>query len=108
MEALRRFSRFGIVAVAIVAATGGMNTWQMLGGIPNAGDAYGRALLFKIGLFAAMVGLALYNRYSLHRQIEADPARALRALSRNVVWEQVLGFVVLLAVSALGLMTPYM
>lgn len=108
VTALRRFSRFGIIAVATIAVTGGMNTWQMLGGVPNGGDAYGRVLLLKIGLFAAMVGLALYNRYSVDRQMKAEPARALRTLSRNVMLEQVLGFAVLLAVSALGLMAPYM
>jgi len=108
VTALRRFSSFGIVAVGVIAVTGGMNTWQMVGGVPSPSDAYGRVLLFKIGLFAAMLGLALYNRYSLDRHMKAEPARALQTLSRNVVLEQVLGFVVLLAVSALGLMTPYM
>lgn len=108
VTALRRFSAFGMVAVAVIAVTGGVNTWQMLGGVPSPGDAYGRVLLLKISLFAAMVGLALYNRYSLDRHLKVEPARALRTLSRNVILEQILGVAVLLAVSALGLMAPYM
>lgn len=105
---LGRFSRLGIAAVALIAVTGALNTWQMLGGVPDPGDAYGRVLLIKISLFAAMVCLALYNRYSLEKRMKVEPARGLRTLSRNVVLEQILGFAVLLDVSALGLMTPYM
>lgn len=105
---LGRFSRLGIAAVALIAATGALNTWQMLGGVPDPGDAYGRVLLIKISLFAAMVGLALHNRYSLEKRMKVEPAQALRTLSRNVLLEQILGFAVLLDVSALGLMAPYM
>ncbi|WP_439602408.1 CopD family protein [Devosia sp.] len=104
-SALWRFSRFGVAAVALIAITGAVNTWWMLGGVPDLSDTYGRVLLLKISLFAAMVGLALYNR-SLIARMKADPARGLRTLSRNVVLEQMVGFAVLLDVSALGLMSP--
>lgn len=105
---LGRFSRLGIATVALIAVTGALNTWQMLGGVPDPGDAYGRVLLIKISLFAAMVGLALHNRYSLEKRMKVEPAQALRTLSRNVLLEQILGFAVLLDVSALGLTAPYM
>ena len=104
---LARFSRFGIVVVALIAVTGALNTWRMLGGFPDPGNSYGRALLFKISLFVAMVGLAVYNRYALVSRMKSAPAKGLRTLSRNVALEQIIGFCVLLDVSALGLMDPH-
>ncbi|MBN9318018.1 MAG: CopD family protein [Devosia sp.] len=109
VTALGRFSSMGVAAVALIAVTGALNTWQMLGGVPDPGDAYGRVLLIKISLFAAMVCLALHNRYFLlEKRMKVAPAQGLRTLSRNVLLEQILGFAVLLDVSALGLMAPNM
>lgn len=104
---LWRFSGFGVVAVAFIASTGAMNTWWMFGGLPDPGNTYGQTLLLKVGLFAAMVGLALYNRFALLRRMKADPQKGLRTLSRSVALEQVIGLAVLLDVSALGLMNPH-
>ncbi|MCP9234139.1 copper homeostasis membrane protein CopD [Mesorhizobium sp. LMG 17147] len=105
--ALWRFSRFGMVAVALIVVTGAMNTWRMLGGFPDPSNSYGRALLLKISLFVAMLGLAVYNRYVLVSRMKSAPAKGLRTLSRSVALEQIIGFGVLLDVSALGLMDPY-
>ncbi|CAN7260151.1 CopD family protein [Pararhizobium sp. LjRoot235] len=104
---LWRFSRFGIAVVALIAVTGAMNTWRMLGGFPDPSDMYGRVLLLKISLFAAMIGLAVYNRYTLGRRMKSFPANGLRTLSRNVALEQIIGLGVLLDVSLLGLMDPF-
>lgn len=104
---LRRFSRFGMVVVAIIAVTGAFATWRMLDGLPDLGNSYGRVLLFKISLFAAMVSLAIYNRYALVTRMRSAPAKGLLMLSRNIALEQIIGFCVLLDVSALGLMDPY-
>ncbi|MER8549762.1 MULTISPECIES: copper homeostasis membrane protein CopD [unclassified Mesorhizobium] len=104
---LWRFSRFGMVAVALIFFTGAMTTWLMLGSFPDPRNSYGRILLFKISLFVAMVGLAVYNRYALVSRMKSEPAKSLGTLSRNVALEQIIGFGVLMDVSALGLMDPY-
>ncbi|MES0126743.1 CopD family protein [Mesorhizobium sp. C420B] len=84
-----------------------MNTWLVLGSFPDPRNSYGRVLLFKISLFVAMVGLAVYNRYALVSRMKSEPAKSLGTLSRNVALEQIIGFGVLMDVSALGLMDPY-
>ncbi|MER8824050.1 MULTISPECIES: copper homeostasis membrane protein CopD [unclassified Mesorhizobium] len=104
---LWRFSRFGMMAVALIFFTGAMNTWLMLGSFPDPRNSYGRILLFKISLFVAMVGLAVYNRYALVSRMKSEPVKSLGTLSRNVALEQIIGFGVLMDVSALGLMDPY-
>ncbi len=104
---LLRFSRFGIVAVLMIAVTGVMNTWWMLGGFPDLSNSYGRVLLLKVGLFSAMVALAALNRRALIRDIATSSGKTLRTLSRNIALEQILGVGVLLDVSALGLMDPF-
>lgn len=105
-SALWRFSRFGMVAVALIAATGALNAWLMLQSFPDPGSNYGKVLLIKIGLFSGMVGLAAYNRHTLAIRMSTAPAKGLRTLSRTVMLEQIIGIAVLLNVSALGLMDP--
>ena len=51
--------------------------------------------------------MAIYNRYAVVRRMRSAPAKALLTLSRNVALEQIIGFCVLLDVSALRLMDPY-
>jgi putative copper resistance protein D len=103
--ATQRFSRLGIVCVVALLASGAVNSWNLLGG---PGDlvttAYGRLILLKIALFAAMVCLAAINRFRLTPNLPA-PA-ALRALARNSLAEIALGLSVLLVVGALGATSP--
>ena len=62
--ALRRFSTAGHAAVALVIATGVLNTLMILGRWPTDLQSPYQALLFaKILLVAAMTVLALANRY---------------------------------------------
>ena len=65
---------------------------------------YGRLVLLKIGLFAAMVAIAAVNRFHLTPRLPA--AGALRALQRNSLAETGLGLCVLLFVGALGTLAP--
>ena len=106
--ALRRFSRYGAIFVAGIALTGLMNTWHMLDGRLDLAGSYDRVLFAKVALFAMMVAVAALNRYRLvPRLTRSDPALVFRALSFTIVIELFIGAVVLLAVSALGLMNPY-
>ena len=104
---LLRFSHLGMAAVALIAVTGAVNTWRMLGMASDPMDAYGRVLLAKIVLFGFMLVLAVANRYWLMPQL-GGPGRPLGSLVRTILMEQALAAGVLLAVSVLGLMNPSM
>jgi putative copper resistance protein D len=106
---LPHFSQMGYVAVALVALTGLVNSVFLVGSFKVlVATPYGRLLIVKLVLFAAMVGLALLNRFRLAPQLR-DPATApvpLRALYRSVAAEQALGLAVLAVVAILGTWEP--
>src|SRR6185437_16110950 len=105
----RRFSLLGIASVATLLATGIVNSWFLVGGIPGLlGTRYGRLLLVKLLLFAAMVGVAAVNRQRLTPQLNGSvaPAAALGRLCRNALIETTLGLGILLVVGALGTEPP--
>jgi putative copper resistance protein D len=105
-DSLRNFSGVGYAAVALLALTGAVNTFLLVGSLGAMfGTAYGRLLAFKILLFVTMVAVALINRFRLVPRIPDDPG-ALRALSRTVALEQGLGLAVLAIVSVLGTWPP--
>ena len=80
----------------------------MLEGRLDLARSYDRVLFAKVALFTMMVAVAALNRYRLvPRLTRSDPALVFRALSFTIVIELFIGAVVLLAVSALGLMSPY-
>lgn len=104
-NAAHRFSRLGLVCVAVLLASGAFNSWNLLAGPRDLVTTdYGVLLLLKVGLFAAMVGIAAVNRYHLTPQLPA-PA-AMRSLQHNSLAETALGVGVLLFVGALGTMSP--
>ena len=106
--ALRRFSRYGAIFVMGIAFTGLMNTWHMLDGRLDIARPYDRVLFAKVAFFTMMVTVAALNRYRLvPRLTRSDPAPVFQALSFSIAIELFIGAVVLLAVSALGLMNPY-
>jgi putative copper resistance protein D len=107
--ALPHFSQMGYAAVAAVALTGIVNSIFLVGGLRALVlTPYGRLLIVKIALFAAMVGLALVNRFRLTPRLRdaASTGAALRALCRSVVAEQALGLAILAVVAVLGTMEP--
>lgn len=110
---LLRFSSMGNVAVATLVVSGLVNSWFLVGSVTSLlTTLYGQILLGKLALFAAMLALAAANRFWLvPRMIEtgadpAEPAVWLRRLRYHVLGEQLLGLMVLLAVSILGTMRP--
>jgi len=108
-DALPPFSQMGYAAVAVIAITGLVNTTVLVGGIgPLLGSGYGRLLAVKMLLYAAMVGLALVNRFRLAPRLrQAPPYRAsAAALARAVVAEQVLGFAILGLIAVIGTLPP--
>jgi putative copper resistance protein D len=114
-SALDRFATVGSILVATLVVTGLVNTLSIVGlaGIATIwSSAYGQLLLFKLVLFAAMLGLAAANRFrltpALARQLgDAEPAHgALSDLRRSVALETLAGAVVLAIVSWLGTLSP--
>jgi copper resistance protein D len=103
---LHRFSRLGYVAVAAVLVTGVANTWLVLQVWPvDFWSPYQALLLAKIGFIAAMIGLAIVNRFVLTPRLPADPKAAL-PMRINTGAEVVLGFGAVLLVSIFGMLAP--
>ncbi len=103
--ATQRFSIVGAASVVALALTGTANTWFMVGGPAGlATTDYGRLVALKICLFAAMVGVAAFNRLHLTPRLAAPGT--VRRLRRNSLIETGLGLLVIAIVSALGTMAP--
>jgi copper resistance protein D len=111
-DAASRFSNLGIVAVGTLLVSGTINTLFLIGRVQAlAGTGYGRLLLLKITLFAAMVGLAGINRqYLLPRlfgEVGMDQgSRTVRWLVRSALVEIAFGLGVIIIVGVLGIMEP--
>jgi putative copper resistance protein D len=103
--ALRRFSSLGQIAVAIVVATGVVNTWLVLDVLPTGSSPYQALLLAKITLVATMVALALANRYVLLPRFYTAPY-APRLLWWSAIGETIMGLGAVGLVSILGILAP--
>jgi putative copper export protein/mono/diheme cytochrome c family protein len=105
--ATRRFSTLGIVSVAALIATGIVNAWYLVGGVPALlGTTYGRLLALKLALFALMLALAAANRLRLAPQVGQGRESAVRHLRRNAIVELAAGTGVLAIVAVLGITVP--
>jgi len=110
--AVSRFSTLGILAVGILLVSGTINAAFLLGGMHSLIDtAYGRLLLLKVVLFAAMVSLAGVNRQSLLPRLSDNVgtergARTVQQLVRSALAEIAIGIAIILVVGVLGIMAP--
>jgi putative copper export protein/mono/diheme cytochrome c family protein len=103
----RRFSLLGIACVAVLTASGIVNTLFLVGSFAALfGTAYGKVLVAKLTLFAVMLGLAAINRSRLTPRLADGNATSRRALRRNAMLETALGVVIIVIVGALGTMVP--
>jgi putative copper resistance protein D len=111
-EVLRRFSNLGMLAVATLLASGAVNTIFSVGSLDALiASAYGRVLLLKIALFAAMAALAAINRLRWMPDLAAatsDTARPIGRIHANALGEIALGIAIVLLVAWLGTMAPAM
>ncbi|MEO8453783.1 MAG: copper homeostasis membrane protein CopD [Sphingomicrobium sp.] len=114
-RALHRFSAVGMLLVAVLVATGLINSWFLVGLDHVAGlwtTDYGRLLLLKIVLFTGMLGLAAANRFrhtpALGANLGAEHAGgvSLAKLRRSIATEALLGFGVLALVAWFGTLAP--
>jgi putative copper resistance protein D len=111
-EITERFSTLGIVSVGVIFATGVVNTWMLVGSMQALiATDYGRLLVLKITLFAAMLAIAAVNRFVVTPRLDLRPedsARlvALRQLTRNSMVEIALSVAIFGIVGVLGTMHP--
>lgn len=114
-QVLRRFSKLGVVSVATILVSGIINTWFLTDYMRGLiGTDYGQLVQIKIGLFLAMVCLAVDNRLRLVPRLsrDRDPsnlegiARTLGRLQRNIALEIALGLAVIYVVAVLGVTPP--
>lgn len=106
VTAMMRFSSWGHVVVAVIVATGAANVALTSGHAPLPPATPYRALLdAKIVLVAAMIGLALVNRYVLVPRLTAS-ADALAALRVLTLVNVGLGSLVVALVSVFALLDP--
>ena len=107
VAALRRFSTAGHAAVALVLASGVVNTWLVLGRWPaDWASRYQALLALKIAVVAAMVALAVFNRYGLVPRLGRQRPGTLGAIRRAVGLEIVLGLAAVALVASFGMLEP--
>ena len=106
-QATRRYSNLGMASVCVLVVSGLINAWYQVGDVPALiGTEYGRLLLAKLGLFAAILGLAVINRGHLTPRLAGGDRGALRSLRRNAVLEIAAGIGVVIIVGVLGVTVP--
>jgi putative copper resistance protein D len=105
--ALRRFSSAGHLAVALVIATGIVNTVLVLQRWPtDFTSSYQMLLVTKIVFVAGMTGLALMNRYIFVPRTLTQRDRAIIQIRSGTYAELALGAGVLAFVAVLGILDP--
>jgi putative copper resistance protein D len=105
--ALRRFSSAGHLAVALVIATGIVNTVLVLQRWPtDFASTYQMLLAAKIAFDAGMTGLALMNRYIFVPRMLTERDRAIIQIRNGTYAELALGAGVLALVGFLGILDP--
>lgn len=106
-SALRRFSTRGHFAVGTVVVTGAINTFLTLPPWPaELNSKYWLLLGVKVCLAAAMIVLALVNRYVIVPRIRTRFHESIRRIRCGTYAELALGLCVLLVVAEVGLLDP--
>jgi hypothetical protein len=95
----------GVISVGTLLASGIANSWYEVGTLNNLfATTYGQLVLTKIGLFAAMLGLASINRFYLTPRLAT--AGIVRRLWHTSLAETGLGFAAVVVVGFLGATAP--
>ena len=113
-RALAGFAGTGSALVAVLIVTGAINGWILLGlaGLPTLpATLYGRLLIAKLALFAALLAIAAGNRWRFTPRLEAaldrgDLPAAARALRCSIGIEFAVVMIVLALVAWLGTLSP--
>jgi copper resistance protein D len=102
-------ARFGLVALVVVGgliAAGLGLLWMMLGDFAELWrSVYGRYVMLKLTLVAALLCLAAFNKLNLTPRLLGGETRALQALRTSIRLELLLGVLILLATATLTTVT---
>src|SRR4029077_4911856 len=106
---LQRFSTLSLCCVSVLVLSGISNSWLLVGSIHALFTTpYGRLLLFKLTLFAILIGLGGRNRFlvkGMPGKTAADPD-LVSQVRCNVLCEICFGAAVVGIVACLGLIPP--
>ncbi len=110
-RALDSFSKAGSVIVALVLASGLVNSAYLVGAnhlTELPATLYGQLLIAKLALFAAMLGLAAFNRFRLTPALTPadDALPSFAALRRSLTLEAGAATAILALVAWLGTLEP--
>ncbi len=107
VHAMLRFSQYGHLAVVMVIIAGIANAVLIAGWPPAWGSGYVQLLLFKCGLVALMVFIALVNRYWLVPRFSKCADMAHRYFIRMTILEFALGMGAIACVSLFATWQPF-
>lgn len=110
-KALHGFSGIGSAVVAVLVATGLINSWFLVGPTRISGlwtTPYGQLLSLKLVVFVGMLGLAALNRFRLTPALGKALGRTapLAELRRSVIIESSMAFAVLALLAWFGMLAP--
>jgi putative copper resistance protein D len=110
---VRRFSILSLGSVTLLAATGFINSWFLVGSLSNLLEQpYGRWLLAKIILFSFAVAIGAVNLLRLKPRLLIENSQAQNSeatvvqLQFNVRMELILGTAIIIIVAILGILPP--
>ena len=110
---VRRFSALSLGSVALLAATGFINSWFLVGSFSNLLEQpYGRWLLAKIILFCFAIAIGAVNLLRLKPRLLTEnsqaqnPEATASQLQFNVQMELFLGTAIIIIVAILGILPP--
>ena len=102
-----RFSRFAVLSVVVLFASGVVISWVQLRSLSAfVTTDYGGDLLLKLALFAVLLGLAAYNKRVLTPQLVAGEAAGAQRIRHSIRAEYVLYVLILGAAASLTLNQP--
>ncbi len=109
IRVVRRFSTLSLCCVSVLVVSGISNSWLLVGSIYSLFTTpYGQLLLFKLALFAILIGFGARNRFLVKAKLPkaATDPDVLAQLRRNVIYETYLGVAVVVIVACLGVTPP--
>lgn len=103
----QRFSRVSVAAVGVLAISGSLNSYALIGTFDGLwSSVYGRLVVCKGLLFATMVALGAMNKGLIEQNPMENPHATISRLWRNVAVECGVAVAVLLATEALAMSIP--
>ena len=106
---LKRYSTLSLCCVSVLVVSGISNGWLLVGSIYALFTTpYGWLLLFKLALFAILLGFGARNRLAIKTKLLKAEAGSdlLPQLRRNVICEACLGAAMVVIVACLGVTPP--